>query len=46
MLVAKTAQGSPTYGFQTTASGLVDAPTVEGVVGYLEKGSNIKLSSL
>ena len=26
MLVAKTEQGSPIYGWQTTASGLVNAP--------------------
>ena len=26
MLVAKTAQGSPTYGWQTTAGGMVDTP--------------------
>ena len=26
VLVAKAAQGSPTYGWQTTASGLVNAP--------------------
>ena len=26
MLVAKTAQGSPTYGWKTTSCGLIDAP--------------------
>ena len=36
MLVARTAQGSPTYGWQTTASGLVDAPYVVGHIWYID----------